>query len=120
MPQIEFKYERTPENTAMQLAGKLYGLKTLNKSNLVPRLSGNVLTIDVKGLDPMFFKDRHDLSRETAFKSLETVFNQTDIWGKITDGENEQKFIVRVPCKVLREGASDVLTIALPVELVNE
>jgi len=119
MSEIEFKYDRTPENTARQLAGELFGLKALNKSNLKPRLSGNVLTVEVKGLDPMFFKQSNDLSRETAFKALEEVFNQTDIWGKITEGETEQKFIVR-PCKIIREGADDVLTFAVPVEIVNE
>jgi len=116
---IEFKYDRTPENTARQLSGELRGLKALNKSNIVPRLSGNVLTVEVKKLDQFFFKDQHDFSRETAFEQLKEIFNQTDIWGKITEGEREQKLFIK-PCKITREGAADKLIIAMPVEVVDE
>jgi hypothetical protein len=116
---IEFKYDRTPENTAKQLAGELYGLKALNGSNLVPRLSGNVLTIEAKGLNPAFFKNPQDLGRESAFAALEVIFNQTEIYGKITEDETEQKVLIK-PCKIIREGAADKLIIAMPVEKVNE
>lgn len=119
---IEFKYERTPENTALQMSGKLRGLRTLNLSNIIPTLEGSKLTLHMKGLNPGFFsagsnRTNHDTSREAAFEMLKTTFSQVDVWVKITDEAGaETKRIIRPSTPVARVGEEDKLIITLDVE----
>ena len=123
---IEFKYERTEENTAMQLAGDLRGLRPLNRSKLIPTIEGNLLTVHVKGLDQMFFettnKSRFDpvdvTSREEAFKVLVTTFSQTDIWLKMmNENETVVKAVIRPDTVINRVGDEDKLFISMLVEM---
>lgn len=120
---IEFKYERTEENTAMQLSGQLRGLRPLNLSHVIPNLYDNVLELECDRLDQSFFqagakgKSHMDVSRENAFDLLKETFSQTDVWVKITKecGE-ETKAVIRPDAPVTRVGDDKKLIITIPVE----
>jgi len=121
---IEFKYERTPENTARQLAGELRGLRPLNQSILIPTVKDDKITVHVKRLSPVFFKPSDSsrfnpvdvTSRDEAFKALQETFSQTDVWVKVDIDGNEIKGIIRPDTEINRVGEEDKLIIEFSME----
>ena len=119
MSKIEFKYNLSEENTALQMAGKLRGLKPLNASKITPSLDGETLKMHIQGLNKNFFGQKPDISRETAFESLKEVFNTTLIWAKlIEEDESEIKMKIHPTTELEWIGDKDELTITMGVELV--
>jgi len=119
MTQVTFKYEQSEETLMQQLAGKLRGLKTLNRSRLVPRISDNTLTVEIVSVDPLFYGQERDNSRDKTFELLQDTFGKVVMYANVVDDdETLSMFKINPNTTITRVGADTKLIIEIPVEKV--